>query len=285
MSAFLNAIAARAGRILGLLPGGRACAWGWMMALLVQGECHAQVAVTARFDTNRITSGQSTFLRVFAQVPLADRANAERIFSWYVDVVNTNGAVASGNYVQLNKATSDKDPFTSFNGTVQGPNLRGIFDTFLNTPGAGVLQPIELFSIPVTGNQAGRTRFLVQSGSGWPLLEYDFLVVPLGGGLDPLYPSGANYALAFADLEVQQGSLPPCSLNLTITPLLLNGQPGGTLRLNFSPCPGYNHIVEESANLAPGGWTALPGAPHNTGVVTVINNRPNRNFRVRAVAP
>ncbi len=285
MSALMNAIAAGAGRCLGLIQG---CSWfGWACALLLvlRTDSSAQVLVTARFDTNRITSGQSTTLRVFAQVPAADRANAERIFSWYVDVVNTNGPVATGNYVLLNKATSDKDPFTSFNGTVQGANLRGIFDTFLNTPGAGVQQPVELFSIPVTGNQAGRTRFIVQSGSGWPLLEYDFLVVPAGGGLDPLYPSGANYTLAFADLEVQQGSLPPCNLSLTITPLLLNGQPGGTLRLNFSPCPGYNHIVEESADLSPGGWTALPGAPHNTGVVTIINNRPNRSFRVRAVAP
>lgn len=285
MSALMKAMAARAGRFLELTQRWRWLGWACALMLVHCTDLSAQVLVTARFDTNRITAGQSTTLRVFAQVPLADRANADRIFSWYVDVLNTNGTVAVGNYVQLNKATSDKDPFTSFNGTAQGANLRGIFDTFLNTPGAGVQQPIELFSIPVTGNQAGRTRFIVQSGSGWPLLEYDFLVVPVGGGLDPLYPSGANYALAFADLEVQPGSLPPCNLNLSITPLLLNGQPGGTLRLNFSPCPGYNHIVEESADLSPGGWTALPGAPHNTGVLTVINNRPNRSYRVRAVAP
>lgn len=285
MRAFMNAITEVAGRCLGLTQGGSWLAWAFAVLLVLPADSSAQVLVTARFDTNRITSGQSTTLRVFAQVPAADRANADRIFSWYVDVLNTNGTVAAGNYAQLNKATSDKDPFTSFNGTVQGANLRGIFDTFLNTPGAGVQQAIELFSFPVTGSQAGRTRFIVQSGSGWPLLEYDFLVVPVGGGPDPLYPSGANYAQAFADLEVQAGSLPPCNLNLSITPLLLNGQPGGTLRLNFSPCPGYNHIVEESADLSPGGWTALPGAPHNTGVLTVINNRPNRSFRVRAVAP
>ena len=63
-------------------------------ALVAPSRAIAQVvAVTLRLDTNVISVGGSTKLRVFAQVIPSVRANAERIFSWYVDVLNTNSPV------------------------------------------------------------------------------------------------------------------------------------------------------------------------------------------------
>ncbi len=268
-------------------PGCHPCRWlACLLGLLwFAVTSQAQVLVTTQFDTNRILVGQSTVLRVYAQVPLADRPNADRIFSWHIDLINTNGPVASANYAAMVKALSDKDPIASSSGTVQGFNLRGVFDTFMNQPGAGVLQPVELLSVAVTGVHPGRTRFMVLPGSGEPLLDYDFLVAPKGGGEDPLFPSGANYAVAFADLEVEPNALPPCTLNLTLTRLAEGGGPGGTLKLGFVPCPGYNHVVEETANLGAGAWTAIPGAPHNSGSVIVLNAQPSRFYRVRALTP
>ena len=61
------------------------------------------VGVTARLDTNVVAVGQSTTLRIFAQVLPAFRARAERIFSWHVDVLNTNGVAASANYAAMLK--------------------------------------------------------------------------------------------------------------------------------------------------------------------------------------
>ena len=67
-------------------------------ALVAPSRALAQVvAVTLRLDTNVISVGGSTTLRVFAQVVPSVRANAERIFSWYVDVLNTNSPVATAN--------------------------------------------------------------------------------------------------------------------------------------------------------------------------------------------
>jgi len=52
------------------------------------------VAVFARLDTNTIPVGGATVLHIQAQIVSNLRTNAERIFSWYVDVLNTNGTVA-----------------------------------------------------------------------------------------------------------------------------------------------------------------------------------------------
>src|SRR6185503_18687357 len=65
------------------------------LAFAVHHQTFAQaVAVTASLDTNVLVVGQSTTLRIFAQVLPAYRTNADRIFSWYVDLLNTNGAAA-----------------------------------------------------------------------------------------------------------------------------------------------------------------------------------------------
>lgn len=230
------------------------------------------VDVTASLDATTINTGQSTTLRVFAQVKPG--LQAERIFSWYVDVQNTNGPAAGANYNAMVKPASDNDTQTSSTGTPDGAHRRGIYDTFLDLPGAGVAAPVELMTIPVTGLAVGRTRFEVKAGSSVPALSADFLVNPLAGG-GPW--TGGDYTLAVADLEVVQA----CALSLQITPL--NG--GAQLRLNFTPCVGFNHTVETLDPLVgqSDDWQPLPGAPHNSGQVIVNRSQVHQFFRVSAV--
>lgn len=231
------------------------------------------VVVTASLDATTINSGQTTTLRIFAQVAPAVRPSAERIFSWYVDVLNTNAPAASANFNAMVKPASDNDPLISSTGLPDGAHRRGIFDTFLDLPGAGVAAPVQLMTIPVTGLAAGKTRFEVKAGSGVPALFADFIVAPTGGG-DPL--TGGDYTLATADLEVLQG----CFLLMQITPL----NNGAQLRMNFTPCAGFNHTVEFlDVLVSNGNWQPLPGAPHNTGQLTVNRVLNRQYYRVKAL--
>ena len=236
------------------------------------------VSVTMTLDEPAISVGQSTILRIYAQVMPSLRTNTDRIFSWFVDVLNTNGIAASANYSAMQKATSDKDPHTSSNGVSQAANRRGIYDTFLELPGAGTSNAVELMSIPVAGLATGRTRFMVQAGSGVPLLSSDFQAVPKGGG-SPLV--GGDYTAAFVDLVITDST--PCVMQLQLTRLAGDGGPNGTLHLTFAPCLGRNHIVEFRSALGDvPAWQALPGAPHNSGSVMVTNTTAQRFFRVSA---
>jgi hypothetical protein len=233
-----------------------------------------------RLDTNQVNVAQTTTLHVLAQVVPGLRPNADRIFSWYVDVLNTNGAAASANYGAMLKTASDNDPQLSSAGVNDGANRRGIYDTFLNLAGAGVTNPVELMSIPVTGVTAGKTRFVVQAGTGVGLSS-DFLVATPGGGSPYM---GGDYAAAFVDFTVFQST--PCVLSLHVTPLAAGGGPGGTFQLTFTPCPGHTHTVEYRAALGDlAGWQALPGAPHNSGSVIVTNTGLLRFLRVHATTP
>jgi len=235
------------------------------------------VAVTARFDTNRLAVGATTTLRVYGQVLPAYRATSDRIFSWYIDLLNTNSPSAQANYGALLKQASDNDPQTSSTGTTQGPNRRGIYDTFINLPSAGVASPVELVSVPVTAAALGQTRFLVQAGSGVSGMSSDFIVAPSGGG-NSLF--GGDYTAAFADLQV----VPPSSCTLTLQVTALPAPvPNSRLQLSFSPCPGYQHTIEARTQLDDAtGWQPLAGAPHNSGSLIVTNTGSQRFFRVRA---
>ena len=256
------------------------------LLLILLGCCAAShltaqpvVNVTMSLDTNRVTVGGSTMLHVYAQVAPAFRSSSERIFSWYVDVLNNNGAAATANYNALTKPGSDNSPDNSSSkGVTQVANRRGIYDTFtdINVTGIGVNSPVELMRIPVTGVAPGTARFSTQAGTGVANLSSDFLVAPIGGVVPPF--SGGIYTAAFADLQVVSGGA--CNVHITITPLTLNGGPGGQLRLDYNLCPGRNHFVEFTSTLSTG-WQALPGGPHNSGSVTVVNNASPRFYRVR----
>jgi hypothetical protein len=217
---------------------------------------------------------------VYAQVVPAQRTNSERIFSWYVDLLNSTAAVAVADYSQLLKPTSDKTPQTSSYGTTQGANRTGIYDTFINDvpvskSGTGVNAPVELFSVPVQGLANGLTTFRLAPGSGVAGLAQDFIVAPLSGDA-PLF--GGVYDAADAVLQVSGST--PCRPMLTAVyvPFVI-----GTNRvsLSFAACPGQTNVVEYRDNLVAGIWQALPGAPHNSGLVTDTNSVASRFYRVR----
>ena len=237
------------------------------------------VDVTVSLDTNTVPAGGSTMLRVFARVVPAQQTNASRIFSWYVDVINTNGAAASANYAGMLKTASDKDPQTSSTGTPDGANRRGIYDTFMNLPGAGVNAPVELMAIPVTGVATGQTRFRIQAGSGAGLSS-DFLVAP-ASGTTPL--TGGVYSAAEAALTVLPGvTLPGVRLSLTVTNAA-GGAKGVTLK--FPTVAGFNYTAQFRDQLTSGPtWQSLPGAPHNSGSVFQLSSPGLRFYRV-AITP
>lgn len=247
---------------------------GWLLVLAPSAEGQA-VLVTAQLDANTILVGGSTTLRVFAQVAPALQPTADRIFSWYVDVLNNNGAAATANYGAMLKPASDNDPLISSVGVPQGSNLRGVFDTFLNRPGAGVLAPVELMRIQVTGLAPGQARFAIAAGSTVPELTADFIVAPVGGG-DPYV--GGMYGSAFVDLQVTGGACAPvlqiARLNST------------QARVTFTPCAGRTHLVEGLTAIdGVATWQVLPGSPHNSGDIIVDLTGPMRIFRVRVTNP
>lgn len=252
-------------------------------ALIASGSAaslQAQVVdVTAALDTNTVPAGGSTTLRVFARVATAQQASASQIFSWYVDVINTNGTVATANYGAMLKTASDKDPLTSSTGTQDGAHRRAVYDTFRNLPGAGVSAPVELMAIPVSGVTAGQTRFRVQAGTGAGLSS-DFLVAPVGAG-DPL--TGGNYSLAEASLNVIGA---PAIPNVRVSMAVTNAAGGAKgVTLSFATAAGFNYTAQFRDPLTGGtGWQPLPGAPHNSGSAFQLSTTGTKFYRV-AIAP
>src|SRR5262249_15299187 len=153
-----------------------------------------------------------TTLHIFAQVVPSLRTNSDRIFSWYLDVLNTNGTAAGANYAAMQKTASDQDPQTSSTGLAQGANRVGIYDTFLNPPGAGTTNAVDWRTIPSGALASGRPRFLARAAPGVPGLSTIFLVAPKGGGPPNV---GGNYPVAFVDLTVATtGQCNPPQLHL-----------------------------------------------------------------------
>ena len=238
------------------------------------------VDVTLRFEPESVPVGGTATLRVYAQVVPAERPSSERIFSWYVDLVNHTASVGEANYVALTKPASDKDPLTSSFGFTSGDDRLGIYDTFrIDTPvsksGIGVNTPVELLSVPVTAVNVGQARFSVKAGSGVQGLAADFIVAPKGGG-DPKI--GGVYDAATAVLQVLPAE--NCVPELFATHLVPS--PGlNRVTLTFTPCPGRTHVVEFSNQISPAVWAPLPNSPHNSGTLTDTNNVRVRFYRLR----
>lgn len=254
----------------------------WMMLALgclgfqdrLQGQA---VGVTLRLDTNVITVGSTTLLHVAAQVLPAQRPNADRIFSWYVDLLNGNELAAATDYNRLQKTASDNDPQFSSAGIADGANRRGIYDTFMNLPGAGKDAPVDLLVVPVTGLAPGWTSFRIQPGTGVTNLAADFIVAPSGGG-DPWL--GGDYSVATVNLLVVDPTSLPRFQSVTHT----NSANGANqVMLSFEVQPDFDSQVEYLDTIGDlAGWQVLPGAPHNLGVITDVNPSPNRFYRLRS---
>lgn len=253
----------------------RTLAIGVLPMLLGGGVALAQdnaVVVTIEAASTELIQGQKTTLTVYAQISAALEADSQQIFSWYVDVLNTDGLVASG-YNSFSTPASDNHIQTSGDGVEVGGDLLGVYDTFIMNPGAGKGARVVLMQFDVTALSAGSTTFSVAPGStGLPL--QDFLVSRSSGG----GYLGGVYGSASVTLNVQ--ALDPASLNLVAT--RVNDEVTAT----FNPVPGLNHYLEYSDTLQPGSWTVVPGAPHNSGIVTqAVPGVVRRFYRVGLATP
>lgn len=154
------------------------------------------VRVTLSAESTLLKVGESTVVHAFAEIAPDQRAASDQIFSWYVDLLNSDGAVAAVSPGSVLRLRSDGDPATSSSGTLQGPNLRGLYDTFLNLPAAGRDAPVELFSVVFRAVGPGKSTVRVAAGTGSDL-GADFVVVPLDF-VDPLL--GGDYSAAVVEI-------------------------------------------------------------------------------------
>jgi len=252
-----------------------------MLIALPAARADDAVQVTVALDDSTLEVGETTTLRVYAQVDSALQAEAERIFSWYIDLLNSNGTVATADYDSLTMNASDSpdgsEP-TASRGTNDGAHRRGIHNTLLDAgTGTGVATAVELLAVEVTALATGQAMFGVLSGTN-VALAYDFIVAQDGGGMF----TGGTYELASATLTVSDAGPPDLSgLNLSIRMI------GGVPRIEFNPVAGMQHTVEVSDALLPGTWTPLAGAPHNTGSLddTSAGADRNRFYRIKVERP
>ena len=246
-----------------------------MLVLLSQAGLRAAdaVNVTIEADDVALAVGESTMVTVYGQIDAAIEGDSDRIFSWYIDVLNDNGGVVGG-YANVQTPSSDNTPQTSHDGTVEGAHLRGIHDTFLNHPGAGKGTRVVLVRFEVTALVAGSATFSVDAGSTVGPLS-DFLVAQSGGGSF----AGGIYTEASVEITVT-GELDLSGLDLRVT------STGNQADLSFHPIPGFDHTVQSSETLLPLSWVDLPGGPHNAGIASqVVAGIPRRFFRVNVTAP
>jgi hypothetical protein len=248
-----------------------------LFSTIVCGVAPAAIAqsavVTLRLDATQIAVGETTTLHVYAQVVPNLSNNADRIFSWYVDLLNPNGNIADSTGA-IKKTTADQDPQTSSIGSIDGANRRGVYDTFLNLPGAGVSTAVELFSVPIKGLAPGTAASHVVAGSGVPELGADFIVAPANGGVPLL---GGDYSQAFAQLTVGTGG---CQSQLLTSLQVLPNQTK-QLVISFGVCSGTTPVVEFTDDLARPNWQTLQGTSGGSGMVTIPVGTSSRFFRVR----
>lgn len=201
------------------------------------------VVVTLRLDQTRLAPGGTTLLRAFAQVANDYRSVADQIFSWNLDLLTLEPAVASLVPGSLTRSASDRDPVLGSGGVVDGPHLRGIRDSFLKLPGAGMAQPVELFAVTISALTSGTALFRVRPPTLGEGQDPDFLVLPLDDR-DPW--SGGDYAGAVATLTVSgdNGGVPP-----TVR-ILPGGE--GRVRIETEVAAGSTIALEEAEGLESG---------------------------------
>ncbi|MSU63750.1 MAG: hypothetical protein EXS31_15340 [Pedosphaera sp.] len=235
------------------------------------------VNVSVALSTNRLFAGETAMLQVSAQVAPEYQSVSDQLFSWNIDLMNTSGAVAGIQMAGLQKPGSDHDVLTSGNGTAEESNLRGIFDTFLQTPGAGKDRPILLLSVPVVGKNPGRALLYVQAGSAAAGLMEDFLVATLDDGASL---GGGDYSLARVELEVVAPVPPVTDVRSTLS--FLTSQDRSHLALRYPTMAGKRYFVEFAEQLDPPVvWLPALDAPDNSGAVLITNVGGQRYYRIQ----
>jgi hypothetical protein len=245
----------------------------YALLLLIPLPCFGQaVDVTVRIEPNLLYVGESTVLRAYGQVLPAITNEADRIFSWYVDLINGDGSVAQAQYCCVAVTNADNFPATSSSGTTDGFHRRGIHDTFMGLAGAGMNEPVELFNVPVTAVSTGVVTFSVAPGTTVTNLTHDFQVARKGGGAAF---TGGVYTAASADLYV----LGPFEADVRTV--------AGGNEISFPAAAGLESTVQYRDDIMAGpGWADLPGGPHNSGVVTdQVSTVSRRYYRVKVTSP
>lgn len=227
------------------------------------------VNVTMTLDESALMVGEETVLRVWAQVKPEYQAQADRIFSWWIDIVNTNGSVAALVGDQLTMIASDNEPAHSSSGTMDGAHIRGIHNTFMDLAGAGVGAPVELLAVPLRAEAAGVVTVGATGGTVGNL-AFDFIVAPLDVQGDMM--TGGDYSAAGVTLTVF--SPEPASLRIE--------RESGGMQLAFDVLEGYYYEVHFADSLLGSPrWRPVAGAPHQTGIVPfVVERDPLRVFRL-----
>lgn len=243
--------------------------------LILVGLHHAPVRaddavnVTIEAAESFLRVGQSTTVTVYGEIDSAIEADSDQIFSWYIDVLNDGGEVVGG-YANVQTPPSDNNPLTSGDGTPGGAHLRGIYDTFLEKPGAGKGSRVVLVQFEVMARSAGTATFSVAAGTTVGSLS-DFLVSRSGGGSF----TGGNYLGASVAITVIRPDL-----RLTVS------RTGDQADIMFLPIAGFTHTLQYSDTLLAGSWVDLPGGPHNSGVASqAVSGLVRRFYRVAVMPP
>ncbi len=241
-----------------LLPLRFAALAGWVAALAhtlpvtgasasASSPAKPPVTVTLRPDASTLAPGASTVVRAFAQVSPDYRDRADRIFTWYLDLLLSTPDQLELDVASLTRPRSDADPVLGSPGIADGASLMGIRDSFLNLEGAGVAAPVELFSIRVRAVAPGPGLLRLRPGTFGADDSPDFLVLP-GGDEDPW--SGGNYAAATTKIVVTGegggGGNPP-RLSMALDPkgtlgVTVLGEPGDVVALEETEALGERAV-------------------------------------------
>lgn len=240
------------------------------MAQATSGE--PPVLVTLQGDVARLAPGGTSVVRAFARIAPAFRTVADRIFSWNVDLLVLNREVAVVEPATLVRPRSDQDPILGSTGIVDGVQIRGIRDSFLELEGAGVGEAVELFSVTLRAIAPGVCTLRLRAGTLGVEAGPDFLVLPLG---DEDAWSGADYSGATWTIEVAGG---------TVTPPRLRVAPGvnGSLKIEVEGDAGSTVGLEESDDIGIGAaWRRAAQGLAGAAVLTldVTPSAPRRFYR------
>ena len=218
------------------------------------------VAVTLRADATSLNPGESTTVRALAQVSLGFRALADRIFTWNLDLLVLSPEVIVLEAGSLIRPRSDLDPILGSVGTVDGPNLLGVRDSFLNLEGAGIATTIELFSVRVKAVESGAGLMRLRVGTLGADSSPDFLVLPLGEE-EPW--SGADYTAATVTIGVGGGGTPEAPK------LRMDRTANGMIRVVVEGAVGSSVALEESDRIGVGvSWRRVGESPAGSATFT-----------------
>lgn len=174
------------------------------------------VKVSCTTEDGRLKVGQVGTVHVYGTIVPDLLEKTDQIFSWYVDLLNSDTNVIQINPETVQVPTSDRSAQSSSKGTLDKAGLHGVYDTFLKLPGAGHGDVVELFSVQFKAVGEGVATLRVGPGSGVSGLNTDFIVVPIDIG-EPLlggaYDAAVVEVATFVNAPPTLDALAPVSVD------------------------------------------------------------------------